>query len=85
MSYFLLTGLFPFFIGWNIYGTYIFSVVSTGKSTCTKNIESYSFLIFWFILCYTLSVSYVCILIYALAESRKTTQMRKSMIQLLRQ
>jgi hypothetical protein len=80
MSYFLLILAFPFFVAWTVYGTYIFTKVSTGDNSCTKKIESYSFLIFWFILCYTLIISYTCILGYAYAESRKTNQMRKSMI-----
>jgi hypothetical protein len=72
MSYFLLILAFPFFVCWTVYGTYIFTVVSVGKNACTKKIESFSFLIFWFILCYTLIISYICVLSYAYAESRRS-------------
>ena len=73
--------LFPFFIGWTVYGTYMFVMVSgQEEDSCTKNVESYSFLVFWFILSYTLIISYICVFAYACCESHKAEQMRRSII-----
>ena len=77
----------PFFAIWTIYGTVILIRISNGSATCDsthQRQESYAFLIFWFILSYVLLQSYVCLLCYGYSQVKKSANIKKVTLQVLR-
>ena len=77
----------PFFAIWTVYGTIILIKITNGSASCEtpgSKQESYAFLIFWFILSYVLLQSYVCLLCYGYSQVKKSANIKKVTLQVLR-
>lgn len=84
LSYFIVGGLLPFYIGWTVWGTFLLVLINRKTALCDQNASSWSFLIFWLVLQYALVVSYCTLLVYGFNASKRAKEVRKQLLVLLR-
>lgn len=77
LSYFIVCGLLPFFIGWTVWGTFLLVMINLKTAECDEETTSWQFLIFWLVLSYGIIISYITLLVYGFNVSKKAKDVRK--------